>query len=348
MSIRIIPKEEFQIQDIVDRIHQGELIAIPTETVYGLAADAMSDNALKKIFRLKNRPENHPLIIHIAPPKKDEDVSLFWESHLSRWSSDVPPQAIALAKAFWPGPLTIILKKSRDISDLVTGGQNTVGIRAPRHDLTIQLLQALDSGLAAPSANRYGRISPTSAQDVLDEFESVIGEEVLTILDGGPCLVGIESTILDLSRLDELGPVILRPGMITSDQIFTIIGKAIATDQHSEIRHSGGVLGHYAPQTLLESKKTEMMNESDFMPNKIGIVTFGNIEKLQKKWSTKLVDWHQLPNDPNVVAQNLYGLLRELDKKGYQKIIFDQLPEHNTWSGIQDRLSRAIYGSGQN
>jgi L-threonylcarbamoyladenylate synthase len=347
VSIRIIPKAEINIPELVELIQQGHLLAIPTETVYGLAANASDEEALKKIYRLKNRPENHPLIIHIAPPRMEEDQSAFWERELSRWSSDVPPQAIALAEAFWPGPLTLILKKSRQVSDFVTGGQNTVGIRVPRHDLTIQILQAFGSGLAAPSANRFGRISPTSAQHVLEEFLNFMGDESLTILDGGQCEVGIESTILDLSRIDEVGPVILRPGMITAEDIFSVLGGEVSTNTHSEIRHSGGVLGHYAPQTLLISKETETLCTNDFMPQKIGVVTFGNFKELQDKWSSQLVDWYFLPKDADTVARSLYGLLRDLDNRGYQKIIFDQLPQDLAWSAIQDRLTRAIYGSGQ-
>ncbi len=347
MSIQIIPQSEIDILELVKRIQQGQLLAIPTETVYGLAANAFDEQALKKIYRLKNRPENHPLIIHIAPPKIEDEQSVFWEMELSRWSSDVPPQAIVLAKAFWPGPLTLILKKSRHVSHFVTGGQNTVGIRVPRHELTIQILQAFGSGLAAPSANRFGRISPTTAQHVWEEFSNFIGDESLTILDGGQCAVGIESTILDLSRIDLVGPVILRPGMITAEDIFSVLGREVTTNLHSEIKHSGGVLGHYAPQTLLISKETDALCEADFINGKIGVVTFGDVQELQKRWPTQFVDWYSLPKDPNIVARDLYGLLRDLDIKGYQKIIFDQLPTDLAWFGIQDRLTRAIYGSGQ-
>lgn len=347
MSIRIIPKSEIDILKLVELLQQGQLLAIPTETVYGLAANAFDEEAIKKIYRLKNRPENHPLIIHIAPPKIEDDPSVFWERELSKWSSDVPPQAIVLAKAFWPGPLTLILKKSRHVSYFVTGGQTTVGIRVPRHELTIQILQAFGSGLAAPSANRFGRISPTSAQHVVEEFSNLMGNESLTILDGGQCEVGIESTILDLSRIDQLGPVILRPGMITADDILAVLGREVSTNLESEIRHSGGVLGHYAPQTFLISKETDALMEADFMEEKIGVVTFGDVTKLQKKWPTQLVDWYSLPKDANIVARDLYGLLRDLDSKGYQKIIFDHLPVDLAWSGIKDRLTRAIYGSGK-
>ena len=195
------------IQRAVALLRQGELVALPTETVYGLDADALNPDAVAKIFAAKGRPSDHPLIVHLADAEA-----------LTTWARDIPKDAIALARAFWPGPLTLILKKEEGVPDIVTGGQDTVGLRVPNHPIALQLLRAFGSGLAAPSANRFGRISPTTAEHVRQE----LGDRVPLILDGGPCQVGLESTILDLSRGV---PVILRPGAIGADDIARVIGR---------------------------------------------------------------------------------------------------------------------------
>ena len=189
------------LAEAVELLRAGELVAFPTETVYGLGADAGNPEALAKIFAAKGRPADHPLIVHVP------DVA-----HLDQWAREIPDAAHLLAQAFWPGPLTLILKRQPTVPDLVTGGQDTVGLRIPHHPLALQLLKAFDGGIAAPSANRFGHISPTTAQHVREE----LGAAVALVLDGGPCSVGIESTIVDLSRGD---PVILRPGMISAAQI---------------------------------------------------------------------------------------------------------------------------------
>ena len=348
MSAYIVHQSEIQITQIVKHIQQGHLLAIPTETVYGLAANAADDEAIKKIFLLKNRPTNHPLIVHIAPPIEGSGIELAWERELALWSNDVPAQAIVLAKAFWPGPLTIILKKAKHVSDLITGGQSTVGIRVPRHPWTIQLLQAFGGGLVAPSANRFGRISPTTATHVFNEFNDFVQAQQLMILDGGDCEVGIESTILDLSRLEQQGPIILRPGMISEQAICKVLGVSTLQANDNSIRHSGGMLGHYAPQTPLITKDISQLNQADFSEKKMAVVSFIEQQELKKQWPDVDVDWYQIPRDVNAVAKELYRLLRDLDNKNYQKIIFDQLPLATEWAGLQDRLTRSVFGSGVN
>lgn len=342
----IIPAEEVDIDEEVEWLRNGNLLAIPTETVYGLAANASDEVALKKIFRLKGRPENHPLIVHIAAPHYSIAKQTHWEIELSKWSRDVPPEAIRIADQFWPGPLTMILKKSRHVLDLVTGGQDTVGIRAPSHPFTIELLQAFGGGLAAPSANRFGKISPTIALDVFEEFEGFVDEDALRIIDGGICHVGIESTILDLSRMDELGPVILRPGMVSSQAIDRCLGSQVKEEIESTIRHSGGMLGHYAPNTSLEIRSVDLLNELDFQQGKIAIASFSSVEFLKSKWPDKEVFWYQLSDDPHQVAKDLYRILRQFDKANYRKIIFDQVPSSDAWGGIRDRITRSAHGSG--
>ena len=220
-------------------LRQGELVALPTETVYGLGADALNPAAVAKIFAAKGRPSDHPLIVHLADAEQIVD-----------WARDIPREAIALARAFWPGPLTLILKKEEGVPDIVTGGQDTVGLRVPNHPVALELLRAFGGGVAAPSANRFGRISPTTAEHVRQE----LGERVPLILEGGACQVGLESTILDLSR-DV--PVILRPGAIGVDDIARVIGRRPrlrGEEQQPDAapRVSGALAAHYAPRTPLE------------------------------------------------------------------------------------------------
>ncbi|MER2553218.1 MAG: L-threonylcarbamoyladenylate synthase, partial [Thauera sp.] len=188
-------------------LRAGDLVGMPTETVYGLAADALNPDAVNKIFAAKGRPADHPLIVHLPSVE-----------HLPRWAAAIPKDVIALARAFWPGPLTLILRRTPEVPDEVTGGQDTVGVRVPSHPVALALLRVFDGGLAAPSANRFGRISPTTAAHVYEE----LGERVALILDGGACEVGIESTILDFSR-DV--PEILRPGAIGPEDIARVIGR---------------------------------------------------------------------------------------------------------------------------
>ena len=234
------------IQRAVALLCQGELVALPTETVYGLGADALNPDAVAKIFTAKGRPSDHPLIVHLADA-----------GQIMTWAREVPKDAIALARAFWPGPLTLILKRDESVPDLVTGGQDTVGLRVPNHPVALELLRAFGSGVAAPSANRFGRISPTTAEHVRQE----LGERVALILDGGACAVGLESTIVDLSRGV---PVILRPGAIGADDIARVLGRRPrlrgefeaeaggAAEQGATPRVSGALAAHYAPRTPLE------------------------------------------------------------------------------------------------
>jgi L-threonylcarbamoyladenylate synthase len=346
VSARIFSANEISTKKIVELILQGHLVAIPTETVYGLAANASDEKAIKKIFQLKNRPEDHPLIVHIASPLLGQSVESFWETKLSEWAHDVPPEAILLAKQHWPGPLTLVLKKAKQVSNMITGGQETIAIRAPKHPWTIEILRAFNGGLVAPSANRFGRISPTTAQHVLDEFQYSETHHELMILDGGSCDVGIESTILDLSRLDQTGPTILRPGMILESDICATLGLTKLGQKDNTIRHSGGILGHYAPRTQMVSMDIGQLRIEDISNQKVVVVTFLDIKTLRNQWASSSIDWIHIPLDPHAVAKQMYQLLRDLDQKGYQKIIIHELPSGIEWSGIQDRLSRAVYGSG--
>ncbi|MEC5385948.1 L-threonylcarbamoyladenylate synthase [Uliginosibacterium sp. H3] len=306
-------------------LRAGELVALPTETVYGLGADASNAQAVAKIFAAKGRPADHPLIVHLA----DADG-------IVEWAREIPKEAIALARAFWPGPLTMILKKEADVSDLLTGGQDTVGLRVPDHPVALALLRAFNGGIAAPSANRFGRISPTTAAHVAEE----LGESVALILDGGACQVGIESTILDLSRGE---PVILRPGMIGADAIAAVIGRRPRLPQHAENapRVSGALAAHYAPRTAMRmASRAELLDPID--PTGEHAVLSHSVESPGDQPGPWIV------SGPDVAhfAHDLYANLRALDASGAQLILVEELPPDAAWDAVRDRLGRAVVGSG--
>jgi L-threonylcarbamoyladenylate synthase len=299
-------------------LKEGRLVAFPTETVYGLGADARNPEALKKIFAAKERPVDHPLIVHLSHINQ-----------LSEWAIDISDSALLLAKAFWPGPLTLILKKAPEVSDIVTGGQDSIGVRIPNHPVALELLQAFNGGLAAPSANRFGRISPTTAAAVYEE----LGDNVDLILDGGPCAVGLESTIVDM-RDDH--PKILRPGMITEKQIAAVLQQAISTKKESVLRVSGNLESHYAPQTptyLIASNEIQ-----HFLQQKQG----GSAVVAWSQFSTELSDvMITMPADAKQYAHEIYQVLRDLDKQKLQQIIIEMVPDKEEWAAIGDRLMRA-------
>ncbi len=304
-------------------LRAGELVALPTETVYGLGADASNAQAVAKIFAAKGRPADHPLIVHLA----DADSII-------HWAREIPKEAIALARAFWPGPLTLILKKETDVSDIVTGGQDTVGLRVPDHPVALALLRAFSGdggGIAAPSANRFGRISPTTAQHVADD----LGDAISMILDGGACQVGIESTILDLSRGE---PVILRPGMIGIDAIAAVIGRRPRLPQTTENapRVSGALAAHYAPRTPMRTFK----NPGD-VPIDGAVLAF-SIDKLAAHEGM----WITASGAAASYAHDLYANLRALDASGAANIFLEEIPAGPEWDAVQDRLARALTGSG--
>lgn len=318
------------IQRAVALLRQGELVALPTETVYGLGADALNPAAVAKIFAAKGRPSDHPLIVHLADAEQ-----------LLDWARDVPREAIALARAFWPGPLTLILRKDEGVPDLVTGGQDTVGLRVPNHPVALELLRAFGGGVAAPSANRFGRISPTTAEHVRQE----LGDRVPLILEGGACQVGLESTILDLSR-DV--PVILRPGAIGVDDIARVIGRRPRLRDEMEStagrgdapRVSGSLAAHYAPRTPLELLPLDgivaRLRDGDaVLARSAAPVSLGGG-----------VLWVMAPTDPAAYGHDLYARLRELDESPSRRILVEEPPATPEWAAVADRLGRAAVGSG--
>ena len=323
-----------EIARAVELLRAGELVVIPTETVYGLGADASNPTAVAKIFAAKGRPADHPLIVHI--PSAD---------HLDRWARDIPEAARVLAKAFWPGALTLILKRQPTVPDAVTGGQDTVGLRVPNHPLTLELLRQFDGagsgGLAAPSANRFGRISPTTAQHVRDD----LGDSIPLILDGGPCQVGIESTIIDLSGART---VVLRPGMLSAIDIGRVLGRVPMSPDDPlappAIRASGTLEAHYAPRTPL------VLMPDDSLPIALrnAIVQKERVAVLAAHaapFEMPQVIWQQAPADPAGFAHDLYTNLRALDALGCDRI-YVQKPVGQAWLAVMDRLKRAATGSG--
>jgi len=307
-----------EIANAVAALRAGEVIGLPTETVYGLAADAMNPAAVARIFALKGRPLDHPLIVHIAGIEQ-----------LPRFAREIPNSARQLAAAFWPGPLTLILRRQADVPDAVTGDQDTVGLRAPAHPLAQQVLRAFAGGLAAPSANRFGRISATRAEHVREEF----GAQVPLLLDGGPCRIGIESSIVDLSAQT---PRILRPGAISRAQIEAVIGTvAIGVDGNSP-RTSGTLAAHYAPRTPLRLLPRDAIHAAD--ADSVQVLALGSVPAGSHGIA--------LPADPQAYARSLYDTLRCLDARASALIVVEQPPDTAEWQAINDRLRRSAAGAG--
>lgn len=313
------------ITKAVAKLRAGGLVAFPTETVYGLGADATNEAAARKIFAAKERPYDHPLIVHVA------DIA-----QLSDWAKDISPTALLLANTFWPGPLTLILKKQPHVLDIITGGQDTVGLRIPNHPIAQALLRAFGGGVAAPSANKFTHISPTTAEAVREE----LGNKVDLILDGGHCDVGLESTILDLTG-DK--PVILRKGMITAKILEDVLHMPIVASLQDTpvIRAPGSHHLHYAPVTTTVVLNTENIPEflqslrPDDLP--IAVVTHSPIELHEMK---KIHRVHA-PMDATAYAHDLYSTLRSLDNLHFKCIVIEAVPNLPEWDAIRDRLNKA-------
>ncbi|NBV75159.1 MAG: threonylcarbamoyl-AMP synthase [Methylococcaceae bacterium] len=316
------PISQQSIDQAVRLLKQGQLVALPTETVYGLGADASNPEAVAKIFAAKGRPADHPLIVHIASAKQLDD-----------WACEIPESARQLADSFWPGPLTIVLNKKPEVPLAVTGGQQTVALRVPNNPVALVLLHAFGGGIAAPSANRFGRISPTRAEHVAEE----LGDSVACILDGGPCSVGVESTILDLSS-DK--PAILRPGRITRSQLKAVLKTDIALSPQTKIRAPGMMAVHYAPNTLAllcpGTTFADMVDELCSQGKQIGILSFSpQFADIPCQQSI------QLPADAEHYEAALYNALRELDKLALDNILIEQPPDSEAWAAVNDRLEKA-------
>jgi len=330
-----------QIAHAVQRLVDGHLVAFPTETVYGLGADALNPQALARIYAAKGRPADHPVIVHLAP-----------NADLNFWAQAIPPEAARLIDAFWPGPLTLIFPRTPQVPLALTGGQDSVGLRCPAHPVAQQLLTAFAAtqtgghgGIAAPSANRFGHVSPTRAAHVRSEFAG-LDDPPLLILEGGAAQVGIESTILDVSRLAHgIPPVLLRPGHILADQLAEVMGRAVHQPDYAAPRVSGSLKAHYAPHTPLSILPETALHTLPprAMETSAVLLTFQPVPDLPQGYDPRLV-----PNDPVQYAHDLYALLRALDQGQYAHIFVQAPPAHRRWQAVNDRLSRAAAAFAEN
>ena len=342
------------INEAVQTLRDGGLVAFPTETVYGLGADARNPEAIKKIFTAKGRPSNHPLIVHLAAPDKYDVAKIDWTALLSPWVRDLSEDALLLVNTFWPGPLTLVFKKDKSVLSDLTGGQDTVAIRAPAHPIAQELLRKFKGGVVAPSANRFGKVSPTSAADVRSEFEGMLS---LMVLDGGDCEVGIESTIIDLSSGDK--PVLLRPGAITPSEILAKTGIQVyqarevkkADEADSLPRVSGSMLAHYAPTTPLRlyapGRVLDALSEFPDTKSRVAVAVLDSESSLGNDGHPSVhLEEVVMPSDSTAFASRLYRSLRDLDQQDWDLILFPEPPAGEEWDGVRDRLQRACFGSG--
>lgn len=313
-----------QIAQAAALLRAGGVVAFPTETVYGLGADAANDEALRRIFSIKGRPTDHPLIVHLADAGQMQD-----------WARDIPADAYALAEKFWPGPLTLILRRQSRVSDLVTGGQETIGLRVPAHPVALDLLSAFGSGVAAPSANRFGRVSPTCADHVRRE----LGDGPDLILEGGACRVGVESTIVALT---EGNPVILRPGEISREALEQATGQKVALPGLIRVPRVPGMLAsHYAPATPLRLAAPALLPSIA-----AGLAARGKRVALMalSGYRSATGQTVAMPPDPSAYGCDLYAVIRMLDSGRHDLILVETPPETEAWLAVSDRLQRAASG----
>jgi L-threonylcarbamoyladenylate synthase len=325
------------IQTAAVCLRAGGLVAFPTETVYGLGADAANAEAARKIFTAKGRPANHPLIVHLARAEDAMD-----------WAADIPEVAFRLADAFWPGPLTLVLKKQTWIPEIITGGQDTIALRVPAHPMALSLLQAFaalprraaGAGIAAPSANRFGRVSPTAAAHVREELGGMV-EMVLEDTTQAGCHVGIESTILDLTRLGTAGAVILRPGGLAASELAEVLGDLPRPPGGmSAPRVPGALPSHYAPGTPLRALDRAALgaalDAAGQTNRRCGALLCRDISGAPGLHVLRV-----LSAAPEVYARALYAALRELDRMEFAEILVEMPPDTAEWAAVRDRLFRA-------
>ena len=317
------------VQQAASHIRAGELVAFPTETVYGLGADASNDAAVAKIFTAKGRPADHPLIVHIADAARVND-----------FASSVPEFADRLIKVFWPGPLTVILPRKPGVATAAAGGQNSIGLRCPAHPLALEFLRACFyvgvNGVAGPSANKFGRVSPTTAQHVNQEFGNA-----LMVLDGGPCAVGIESSIVDCTRS---APVLLRPGVLSREQLEAACGQAVlSADEALETsapRAPGTLESHYAPNAKVRLMDAKAIQTALDLLGADAVHIAVYARTIVRITSSKVL-YRRMPDDALATAAQLFAVLRDFDAQGVKLIWVEPVPPESVWDGVRDRLARA-------
>lgn len=322
----ILPGTDPQaIAEAARRIQAGDLVGFPTETVYGLGADASSDAAVAGIFAAKGRPADHPLIVHVADA-----------AQVSDYASSVPPFAERLTKAFWPGPLTVILPRKQGVAAAAAGGQDSIGLRCPSHPVALAFLKACGTGVAGPSANRFGRVSPTTAQHVAGEFSELL------VLDGGPCAVGIESSIVDCTRGR---PVLLRPGVLTRTQLEAACGEPVLDKEDlqpagSAPRAPGTLDAHYAPNAKVRLMSAEAIQTAlDLLGADAAHIAV--YARAVPRVQTAQVLLRRMPDDAVATARQLFAVLRDFDAQGAKLIWIEHPPASAEWDGVRDRLGRA-------
>ncbi|MBC8023043.1 MAG: threonylcarbamoyl-AMP synthase [Burkholderiales bacterium] len=313
------------IAEAARRLAAGDVVAFPTETVYGLGADAANPAAVVKIFALKGRPAEHPLIVHVRDA-----------GGIDEWARDVPDAARKLAARFWPGPLTMILARSARVPDAVTGGQDTVGLRCPSHRVAQELLREfarIGSGaIAAPSANKFGHVSPTTAEHVREEFGNAV-----PVIDGGACEVGLESTIVDLSRGV---PMLLRPGAVSREEIAEVLGVTPRDRDEHAPRASGTLAAHYAPRTRLQLMDAAGLEGEIRAHANVAVLALRTAPR-----NSLATQWIVASGDPHRYGHDLYANLRALDASGAKRILVEAPPATPEWEAVNDRLMRAAAGS---
>ena len=304
-----------EVRRAAEILRAGGLVAFPTETVYGLGADASNAAAVARLYAAKGRPTDHPVIIHFSSAEKAFE-----------WGREIPEAARRLAARFWPGPLTLIVKRSSRAKDFVTGGQDSVGLRVPSHPVAQELLREFGGGVAAPSANRFGNVSATTAAHVNEELK------VELVLDGGPSEIGIESTIVDLSGE---GIALLRPGRISKEELEKALNKKIQGRNPNSPRHSGGLERHYATSTPARLVPPHLLDAEIAKHGvAVAVLSFSRPDE-------RVEYWIRMPKDPRDYARRLYGALRELDTAGCGTILVESPPETSEWDAIRDRLTHA-------
>lgn len=326
VGTRVVDGSDRSIRLALAMLRAGELVAVPTETVYGLAADASNPEAVARVFAAKGRPADHPLIVHLG---KGAD--------LADWARRVPRQVSRLAEAFWPGPLTMVLERQPSVLDAVTGGQDTVALRMPSHPVVQRILQDFGGGLAAPSANRFGQVSPTTARHVCDGLAGSVG----LVVDGGPCEVGIESTIVAFDG-DEV--VILRPGGVTPEAIASVIGRQVRTGARGVVRAPGMLASHYAPATPLElcsaDEAPARAAKLASLGERVGVLSLGRIEA-----PGAVATW-DAGGDMAAFARSVYQVMRQADTEALDVLVVALPPAEGLGAAVRDRLRRAAHRPG--
>jgi len=325
MTVSIEAPTRASIAAAVARLRAGDLVAFPTETVYGLGADASNPDAVRKIFAAKGRPADHPVIVHLSAIDQLED-----------WARSVPQSARRLAAEFWPGPLTLVLPRAARVDDVVTGGQDSVGLRMPSHAVARDLLAAFGGGVAAPSANRFGRISPTTSAHVADD----LGDAVSLILDGGACAIGIESTIVAFTTAE---PMLLRPGAIGVAELSRVLGHGLRPADADAPRASGTLAAHYAPRTRASLVDAAVLcaEIAQFDQRDEAMAVLARTVTPPADFSGV---WVTAPMHASAYAHDLYAALRTLDAANADEILIEKVPDEDEWQAVRDRLLRATRG----